>query len=388
MDGNARFNTVVARFEQYISGFSFVRYELGERELVYDIENSIVIHVSVRSENYNRIVLEVIFNEGIYDLKLKKFEDQPEGSIVQVFQYSGGLGISNPYMQSRYERVKALLPELNLDKRFEQWQGFSIPHLLFELTEDSRTGYAICSSHARQTMKKVIAASGDLLYACLNAEKYFSSGSGDGDFTNCSGISHNFTMSKTMADIVLDRLRGKSEIWNRSKKPPYHIRIVEPGLRFCWINARVKHPCEHFDGKVIRDIQCGYYDDVDRYDFILPDNKWKSEQLVYELVKQLYPKEGVWYQYRPDFLFSGRGQLSYDIYISKLRVAIEYQGKQHFEPVEIFGGAESFEKQKHRDEMKARLSAEHGVKLIYINYWEPISADLIKSKVDEAIKTT
>jgi len=379
------FCTIIERFEQYISEYSYVCYKLGDQELVYDIENSIIIHISVRAENFNRIVLEVIFNEGIYDLKLKKFENQPEGYLVQVYPYYGSLGLSNPYMRSRYERVNELLPELEIKERFEHWQGFSVPHLLFELTENGETGYAVCSTKAKQTMKRVISAGEDLLFACLNAESLRMFQDKSVQYFNASGMGNHFTLDRTFVNIILNRLRGKSDTWKRKKTTPGKIGIEEGGLRFCWINARIKSPDNHFDGKVIRDVKSGYYDDIDRYEFVLPDNKWKSEQLVYELVKQLYPKGNVWYQYRPDFLFSGKGQLSYDVYIAKLRIAIEYQGKQHFEPVEIFGGTESFEKQKQRDELKARLSREHGIKLIYINYWEDISSELIKNRIDEAL---
>ena len=74
--------------------------------------------------------------------------------------------------------------------------------------------------------------------------------------------------------------------------------------------------------------------------------------------------------------------MSYDVYICGLKTAIEYQGKQHFEPVEYFGGAESFQGQQERDKLKAELSRENGVKLVYINYWEDITAELIRERVE------
>lgn len=123
--------------------------------------------------------------------------------------------------------------------------------------------------------------------------------------------------------------------------------------------------------------------DVDKYEYVIPENKWKSEQLVYELAKQLYPKYTVFYQYRPEYLKVANSQLSYDVYIAKKRVAIEYQGKQHFEPVEIFGGEEAFEKQKKRDELKRKLSVQNNIKLVYINYWENITPELLKEKIGD-----
>ena len=99
-----------------------------------------------------------------------------------------------------------------------------------------------------------------------------------------------------------------------------------------------------------------------------------------------FSKHAVVYQHRPYFLKTDKGRLSYDVFICGLNIAIEYQGKQHFEPVEIFGGKEHFIEQQRRDALKRELSIKNGVRLVYINYWEDISIDLIKNRVNEALE--
>lgn len=79
--------------------------------------------------------------------------------------------------------------------------------------------------------------------------------------------------------------------------------------------------------------------------------------------------------------------MSYDVYISGVNIAIEYQGKQHFEPVEFFGGEEGFASLRKRDAEKFDLSKKYGVKLIYINYWEEVNEKLIRDRVEEVIKS-
>lgn len=74
--------------------------------------------------------------------------------------------------------------------------------------------------------------------------------------------------------------------------------------------------------------------------------------------------------------------MSYDIYISGKRIAIEYQGKQHFEPVEFFGGEEAFKETVKRDQEKKIKSKENNVKLIYFNYWEPTNKETVLDKLD------
>lgn len=377
------FELLRERFEKYISEYSFRVFTIGYQEVVYLIEDSIIEHISVRKANYGRVIIEEIFNEGIYNLKLKKFENQPEGAIVQFVPYYGGLGVSNPYMKSQFERVNKMLPELRIKERFANWPGFSVPHIVFELTDEGKTGYAICQTNAKQTAKKVIDIGSDLMLACVSAPDFDMMKERYGAEYVSFGLNYHFQIDRNMKDIMMHRLQTDTSSWRKKNLRSGKYGLEEKGMRYCWINARIKNSNERFDGKIIEDIKAGVYDDVDRYEYVLPENKWKSEQLVYEITKQLYPKATVWYQFRPEFLHTGKGQLSYDVYISKLRVAIEYQGKQHFEPVEIFGGRDSFEKQKERDSLKQKLSRENGVKLVYINYWEDITPDLIKKRVED-----
>lgn len=59
------------------------------------------------------------------------------------------------------------------------------------------------------------------------------------------------------------------------------------------------------------------------------------------------------------------GKLSLDFFIPQYDIAIECQGAQHFEYSEFFGGENAFIKQLERDNRKAKLCLEHGVKLLY-----------------------
>lgn len=372
------FNVIIKRFEKFILGYSFQKFAMGKQEMVYLIEDSIIEYISVRKENCGNIVIEEIFNEGLYNLELKKFINQPEGAIVHYFPYRGGLGISTPFVKSEFEKVNQRLPELKIKERYDLWPGFSVPHLVFELQDEGKVDFAICQTNAKQTLNKVISIGSELLIACVTAPDF-----GTKKYVDC-GLKYSFQIDCNMRDIMMHRLQVDTSSWRKKNLGGGKLGLEEKGMKYCWINAHIKNSEERFNGKIIEDIKNGIYEDVDWYEYIIPENKWKSEQLVLEIVKQLYPKETVWYQYRPDFLKTDKGQLSYDIFIGKMRVAIEYQGKQHFEPVEIFGGIDSFERQKERDALKYRLSRENGIKLIYINYWEDITPALIKKRIEES----
>lgn len=75
--------------------------------------------------------------------------------------------------------------------------------------------------------------------------------------------------------------------------------------------------------------------------------------------------------------------LKFDFYLPKHKICIEYDGKQHFEPVEWFGGYESFKKQVARDAIKTQYCIDNGIELIRIPYTE---FDNIKNILEERLK--
>jgi len=86
--------------------------------------------------------------------------------------------------------------------------------------------------------------------------------------------------------------------------------------------------------------------------------KWKHELSLFHAVREKYPD--TLYQYRPDWL----GRQSLDLYIPSIRTGIEYQGVQHFIPVDFFGGEEALALRRELDQQKKELCEANGVRLI------------------------
>jgi len=104
---------------------------------------------------------------------------------------------------------------------------------------------------------------------------------------------------------------------------------------------------------------------------------WATETLLYQLVCQILPKEKVYRHYRTDFL----EYLELDVFIPSLNIGIEYQGIQHFEPIEHWGGEESLTQVKQRDKKKKKLCSKNGINLIYFYYYEELTRELVKTKI-------
>ena len=62
-----------------------------------------------------------------------------------------------------------------------------------------------------------------------------------------------------------------------------------------------------------------------------------------------------------------RNKMFLDFYLPDYNVGIECQGKQHFEPISMFGGEEFYNKTIKRDRKKYDLCAEHGINVLYFS---------------------
>ena len=93
----------------------------------------------------------------------------------------------------------------------------------------------------------------------------------------------------------------------------------------------------------------------------------KGEKKINRFLNELNIK------YIPQYKFDdckSKRHLPFDFYLPDYNVCIEYDGEQHFEIVEHFGGLDSFIDTKIRDTIKNEYCKKNNIKLIRIPYWE------------------
>lgn len=91
----------------------------------------------------------------------------------------------------------------------------------------------------------------------------------------------------------------------------------------------------------------------------------ECRRVVERLTGKKFPKS------RPNFLKNTitNSNLELDCYCEELKLAIEYNGRQHYEYVPFFHvSKDAFYNMRYRDDLKARLCKEHGVRLIIVPY--------------------
>lgn len=72
--------------------------------------------------------------------------------------------------------------------------------------------------------------------------------------------------------------------------------------------------------------------------------------------------------------------LPFDFYLPELNTCIEFQGKQHYEPIKYFGGDKGFIVRQKHDRIKLNYCNQNNIKLICIPYWDENNIEKIISK--------
>ena len=411
------YTKVISKYEQYLENFTYNTLTINNYERVYIVEDTFVIYVglidfspSTNYQNYT-VVFEELLDNPIFKFNFTAFcKDFPqnekgkifykrfhgiwaetlrkESDIIDMIHLSYGQGWSY-YIESKTEYVDKSLPELNLRQRFDNWEGYLHHFIIYELSDGTRTGHSIYTTKNPNIHKTALEKANDLEFSAMSYfyHKYVVK------LEYLESTEDYQKATDTMMELMCDKIKVyKENGWEHKKEKGNTSKhcIAEKDLKYFWVSKYVKNTDRagliEIERNILSEVYNGKYSDLPRYEYLIPKNKWKSEQLVYEYACKLYKKSNVIYQHRPFFLRSNHGQMSYDVFVSGLNVAIEYQGKQHFEPVEIFGGEESYKTQVIRDELKKKLSEENGITLVYINYDEDISTDLIKEKVETALQ--
>jgi len=95
---------------------------------------------------------------------------------------------------------------------------------------------------------------------------------------------------------------------------------------------------------------------------------WVSENLLYQLLKRQLKGLLVQQHAQPTWV----SPQHLDVFIPEVSVAVEYMGRQHYVPVDFFGGDAAFAELQERDRRKQAVCAKHGIDLFFVNHDEDI----------------
>lgn len=196
--------------------------------------------------------------------------------------------------------------------------------------------------------------------------------------------------SKDLIEYIIDissfsynNTNNYKEIFNKLKQK-YNcndVQLIDLMIKKYGIEQVFNLDYYYFKNREGRAAKNFYNKIIDDYYNSLPESKilWKSEYKLFMLVKHTYP-DAIYQYYDPKF----KG-LIIDIYIPSLKVAIEYQGEQHYRVIERFSD-NSLSERIENDNLKRQLCRINNIKLIEWKYDELISKLILDKKIKEIKK--
>ncbi len=107
---------------------------------------------------------------------------------------------------------------------------------------------------------------------------------------------------------------------------------------------------------------------------------WIGETELFRLVQRSFSDTAVVAHARPPWLVPQH----LDVYLPEYNVGLEYQGDQHLQPLDYFGGEEAFKAQERRDKRKQLLCRRNGCTLILV--YPGYDADDVQRRLAEAMR--
>jgi len=104
---------------------------------------------------------------------------------------------------------------------------------------------------------------------------------------------------------------------------------------------------------------------------------WISESILFQIVARQFEGHECKRHFRPSWL----GGLELDIFIPEENIAFEYQGQQHFFPVEHWGAEKALDALRIRDARKVEFCREHGVFLVAFDFTEPLTEQHVQERM-------
>jgi hypothetical protein len=111
--------------------------------------------------------------------------------------------------------------------------------------------------------------------------------------------------------------------------------------------------------------------------------RYVTETELFRIMKNIFPDDEVIHHYRQDWLEG----LEVDIFVVGHRLAIEYHGLQHFEPIEAWGGETGLTETRTRDAKKATLCQQNKVTLVVFTYEEDITPDFVRKRIQAVLSS-
>lgn len=137
----------IKSLDNFIKNKENKKIKINDKQYVYLIENIQIISVRIKYDlNKIHIIVEEIFNPEIDTTNIELFCKKYYSEWVSYYDFNGIIMQKKPFKGTpQFKNIMEQLPELELEKRFNEWKGKLKDFTIFELEEKGKKGYALIS---------------------------------------------------------------------------------------------------------------------------------------------------------------------------------------------------------------------------------------------------
>ena len=160
----------------------------------------------------------------------------------------------------------------------------------------------------------------------------------------------------------------------------YYSSFLQKYLPYYGLFSRRRYGLSFLEGDRAKEIENELRE---RFGYPKIGEKWISETTLFKIVQTLFSTEDVIIHHYHGKELEG---LEIDIWMPDLKLGIEYQGEQHFQVIEHWGGEEGLNKRVERDRKKKTLCKRLGYNLIEFKYDEDLTVENVEKKLRKYLK--
>ena len=154
----------------------------------------------------------------------------------------------------------------------------------------------------------------------------------------------------------------------------YYSSFLQRYLPYFRLYSRKHLGRDVYDGEDRKSIENALRE---RFGYPKIGEKWISETILFKVVNTMFFPMEVIHHYRGGELQG----LEIDIWIPEIRLGIEYQGEQHYQAIDHWGGEEGLKKRQENDRKKKILCKKVGYTLIEFHHFEELSEEVVWKKL-------
>ncbi len=188
---------------------------------------------------------------------------------------------------------------------------------------------------------------------------------------DCGGFT-NSCLSNLLVTGPRCSVCSRNAQWSEAKVL-YRFFQTDDHEEYSLVLPTIKYIKGAFEKFVVKHKKCAKYFAVSCDNYFTQGTRCPHCTISYGVVKIEKFLEVNSLAYTKEFMLSNLKNircLRYDFFIGKHKLIIEHHGKQHYEPVDFFGGFPAFQERQRLDAIKKQFALDNGYDFLEIPYWE------------------